>query len=350
MLTKVYALEVDEKLTLRILKMSKTKKTILINRGKEDGLKVGDHAKFFNQLGVLARAVVVKVSPMRSVWSVYRINNDKEIKIDTVMNLKITTELSLSSDKTREVKEVVIPSGVEVLDKQEEKKTDEKTPEKKPEQTSKAQAEYFLRNMDTFSHSLGQGRGLLNWSPWEVTGSFSYISTQTTYVDGARNYSNEVSNFELTLGLERYFPHQKNLVRQFSLVGYLEWVTTSIGNETFWDGALPKDLFGLGLGTHWHMSDPFKLNKAIGFLSLYLGLGGRKFTSVVNGQAFEDNVSFFSWSLGGGFKWYTKSGLGLRAIFEYVSRQEDSTIKVNGNYPAYTSNGPRLKFGASWRF
>jgi hypothetical protein len=54
----VFSLEIDEKLTLRILKISKTKRTILINRGIEDGLAEGDHAKFFDQSGVLARGKV----------------------------------------------------------------------------------------------------------------------------------------------------------------------------------------------------------------------------------------------------------------------------------------------------
>ena len=40
-------LEIDEKLTLRILDVSDTKRTILINRGLEDGLVVGDHAKLY---------------------------------------------------------------------------------------------------------------------------------------------------------------------------------------------------------------------------------------------------------------------------------------------------------------
>lgn len=34
----VHALEIDEKLTLRFLKVSSTQKTVLINRGREKGI------------------------------------------------------------------------------------------------------------------------------------------------------------------------------------------------------------------------------------------------------------------------------------------------------------------------
>ena len=50
-----YALEIDEKLTLRIVKTSDTKKTVLINRGQEDGLAKGDHAKFYLSVGCRTR-------------------------------------------------------------------------------------------------------------------------------------------------------------------------------------------------------------------------------------------------------------------------------------------------------
>src|SRR4051812_7385275 len=86
----LWALAVDEKLPLRILKSSDSKKTVLINRGIEDGLVVGDHAKFFLTTGVVGRGVVIKASPSRSVWSLYRVISPTELVADKVMNLKIT--------------------------------------------------------------------------------------------------------------------------------------------------------------------------------------------------------------------------------------------------------------------
>ena len=81
---------------MRIVKVSQSKKTILINRGVEDGLIKGDHAKFFLTVGVVARGVVVKVSPTRSVWSIYRLVNADYITDDQVMKLKITAPVKIT--------------------------------------------------------------------------------------------------------------------------------------------------------------------------------------------------------------------------------------------------------------
>ena len=48
----IFALEIDEKLTTRVVDISESRKTILINRGIEDGLAIGDHAKFFVSTGL----------------------------------------------------------------------------------------------------------------------------------------------------------------------------------------------------------------------------------------------------------------------------------------------------------
>ena len=98
---KAYTLEVDEKLTLKILDTSSTKKTLLVNRGLEDGLVKGDHAKFFNETGVFARAVLVKVSPSRSVWSVYQLIKPDDLTKSLVANLKISTPVKVTADKTK---------------------------------------------------------------------------------------------------------------------------------------------------------------------------------------------------------------------------------------------------------
>ena len=110
-----FALEIDEKLTLRFLKVSSTKKTVLINRGGEDGLVVGDHAKFFITAGVVARGVAEKVSPSRSVWSLYRIVDEAEITQDKVLNLKIASPVKITDDPSKSLKEEAIPSGNETM-------------------------------------------------------------------------------------------------------------------------------------------------------------------------------------------------------------------------------------------
>ena len=98
---KSYSLEVDEKLTIRLLDASTTKKTLLTNRGLEDGLVKGDHAKFFTEEGVFARGVIVKVSPSRSVWSIYQLIRPEKVEKSFLANIKISTPVKVTQDKTK---------------------------------------------------------------------------------------------------------------------------------------------------------------------------------------------------------------------------------------------------------
>lgn len=343
-----FSLEVDEKLTLRILKISKSKRTILINRGVEDGLAEGDHAKFFDQSGVLARGKLSKISPTRSVWSIYRIINGKEFKMDKVLNLKITPELKLTKDKSKEITpRNAAPAGVTVLDTEDDKEVSSEDTYEEEEEVN-----LFYRNMDTRGDSVGQGRGVMNWSPWEVVGTLSYIYTMNSVeTEGEETKENNIGNFDLILGVERYNPKSKNAWRRFSFLATFEWSSTSMENQTFWEGSWPKDLLGFGIGTNWHfLNDPFAFNAVIGFLSLGIGGGVRQFTMVTTATTVLEETSFFSWNIGAGIKWYTKSGLGLRGVFEFLSRSGDSSFTVNGVVPRYKNAGPRFRVGASYRF
>jgi hypothetical protein len=109
-----FALEVDEKLTVRVIRTSETRKTIMINRGTEDGLVEGDHAKFIVTAGIVARAVCVKVSPTRSVWSVYRLVNADFIVNDSVMSIKITPAVKVTKDETQALVQEDTPTRVSV--------------------------------------------------------------------------------------------------------------------------------------------------------------------------------------------------------------------------------------------
>ncbi|TDJ07662.1 MAG: hypothetical protein E2O68_03175 [Deltaproteobacteria bacterium] len=347
-----FSLEIDEKLTLRILKISKTKRTILINRGIEDGLVEGDHAKFFDQSGVLARGKVSKISPTRSVWSIYRIINDKEFKQDKVLSLKITTELKLTSDKTKKITpQDGVPVGVAVVEVEEEIPVEDRE-EQADDLLEEMDEDKFYRNLDTRPDSLGQGRGLVNWSPWEVVGTLSYIYTKNSIeTEGLATRENNFGTFDLILGVERYNPKSRNIWRDFSFIATFEWSSTSMSNESFYEGSYPKDLLGFGIGTNWHFgNDPFAFNAIIGFVSLGIGGGVRKFTMVTGSNAFLEETGFFSWNFGLGIKWYTKSGLGLRGILEYFSRTGASSFTVGGATPTYKTAGPRFRIGASWRF
>src|SRR5690606_28898033 len=111
-LNSAHALEVDEKLTIRILRTSETRKTLMVNRGTEDGLVEGDHAKFITTAGIVARAVCIRVSPTRSVWSVYRLVNADFIVNDSVMSIKITPPVKITKDETKTLVQEDTPTTV----------------------------------------------------------------------------------------------------------------------------------------------------------------------------------------------------------------------------------------------
>lgn len=97
-----WALEDDRRMIVRVLGVSSSKKTILINRGREEGVKMGDHAKFSTPKdGYFARGVVSRVSPTRSVWSLYRIINEKPIIENAVITVKAASQVKLTKDESK---------------------------------------------------------------------------------------------------------------------------------------------------------------------------------------------------------------------------------------------------------
>ena len=98
------ALENDRRLIVRLLGLSTSKKTILINKGREEGIKIGDHAKFSNPVnGYFARGTVSRVSPTRSVWSLYRIIKPEALIENTVVTLKAASPVKLTRDESRAI-------------------------------------------------------------------------------------------------------------------------------------------------------------------------------------------------------------------------------------------------------
>ncbi|MFZ9000022.1 MAG: hypothetical protein ACO20H_01865 [Bacteriovoracaceae bacterium] len=97
-----FGLSFDEKLIFKIVSTSSSKRTVLINKGEEDGLKNGDQAKFIKKDGTsYALAIVRKTSPSRSLWSVYRINSSTELHKGNVTQLKIIKPAKLTVDSSK---------------------------------------------------------------------------------------------------------------------------------------------------------------------------------------------------------------------------------------------------------
>jgi hypothetical protein len=105
------ALEEGETLTVRILDVSRSKRTILVNRGLEDGVVQDQHARFFLTGGVVARGVAAKVAQNRSVWSVYRIVYPDEIVVNNVLQMAVTRPLQTTDDPSRAIRHVPAVAG-----------------------------------------------------------------------------------------------------------------------------------------------------------------------------------------------------------------------------------------------
>lgn len=95
------ALDIDEKVIARILDVSNSKRTILLNKGSDDELAVGEHAKISIPDGMIARGVVTRVSPARSVWSVYRFYNKEKVMKNIAVTVKMASPIKLTTDETK---------------------------------------------------------------------------------------------------------------------------------------------------------------------------------------------------------------------------------------------------------
>jgi hypothetical protein len=78
---QVYALELNDKLTVKILK-TYDENFLVLNRGLEDGIEVKDHAKITGDDGFIARGICVKTGLMTSHWKIYRVVHPELVSKD----------------------------------------------------------------------------------------------------------------------------------------------------------------------------------------------------------------------------------------------------------------------------
>ncbi len=405
-----HALDIDEKLTLRFLRVSSTKKTVLVNRGGEDGLVVGDHAKFFITAGVVARGVVEKVSPTRSVWSLYRIVDPTEIIEDKVLNLKIATPAKITDDPSKSLKDEPIPGGSEMMNVGDEvgtSRTDEglnsakemamtdadeaelrdvsgevdskvskkakakvasKTRKSSEEMdvdseedldASAAEEEYREVKKDTKRKSKREIED--RESTYENTLPYfrSTIRSRTWEVVGGLNLNSlwyETSNtstaasatgIDLSLFVEKYFYNNNNFFKDFSLYGLLH--RTSLNAGTSVD---TNQYFEYGLGLNYHFyNKAYQANQFIGFGNFAIGAGSvsTETVSTTNSAVSTDSGSNSFFSLGAGIKYYTSRAVGVRVMLDYYHSSESRDL-ADLTTTDINLSGLRFQLGVSYRF
>lgn len=379
--SSLFGLDIDEKLTLRFLKVSSSQKTVLINRGGEDGLVVGDHAKFFITAGVVARGVVEKVSPTRSVWSLYRIVDPSEITQDKVLNLKISSPVKITDDPSKSLKEEPIPGGTEAMNMGDEVTsvnndqmdssekeviiTDEdqnelrdvginETKNKEALNNSKkknslaqksSNSEYYNEDDTNGVNAVPVMSSSFRKKTWDVVGSMNFNSLWYTSDDVTTSAS--PTGLDLGLALEKYFYNSNNFFKDFSLFGFIH--KTSMKS----DGSLnTNDYFEYGLGLNYHFYNrAYNVNRIIGFGTFAIGAGSvsTETVSTVSTTSASDTGSNSFFSLGAGAKYLFNGGFGMRALVDFYSSSESRELEDLSTTDTSLS-GVRLQLGLSYRF
>lgn len=368
----VSSLELDEKLTTRILSVSSTKKTVLLNRGLEDGLVVGDHAKFFLTTGVIARGVVSKASPTRSIWSIYRIINVDAVTVDRVVNIKISSPLKLTDDSSKSLVLEPVPSGMDSIsvsrgdsrprNRNSSMTTDEEElgslkegpvvdqpSNRNVRNTGGRSRNGYIRNMDTRDTSVATGRGVFSNKSLEMVGRFQWHSLSTSVddgVEGSELTTGKESTMGIGLALEKYFPQRRDWLRKFSFYGSLDYTSTTTTSDTS-TSEINTSQTNIGIGTNWHFyNDIMAFERVIGFVSGSLGMINSATT--IGDSETKGSGTFFS--LGIGAKYYTSSGFGVRGMLDFYSQGIKSTVSGADNESVTTKSGPRLIVGMSYLF
>ena len=79
----------------RLMKFSKDKKVFLLNKGREDGLTDKQHATFHTHKKKVFRAEVLKISPSRSIWQIYRVYDESVLREDYALEVRRASPIIL---------------------------------------------------------------------------------------------------------------------------------------------------------------------------------------------------------------------------------------------------------------
>ncbi|MFG1498963.1 hypothetical protein ABMA70_02055 [Halobacteriovorax sp. XZX-3] len=357
--SSVLALDIDEKLTFRILQTSSSKKTILMNRGLEDGLVIGDHAKFFITTGVFARAVCIKATPSRSVWSIYRIVKPSEIQRDKVANLKISSPVKLTSDRSKSL-QATFPAGRQMGEPVD---INRQAPEQRSaySQPSKSMSESFdeeseLDAIKTTSFSSNQtmskptpSKILDKNMALNVSAGFNMLSG--TYDNVGVSSDAELSTLGFAGEFELFFPKSQSFLQKFSLKASVGYYSGSNGISDSTSSSID-----FGGAVNFHIFNPLATNRFIPYVEVGFGLSMTSLNEIPQnaGSSTTESLSGSGtyMNVGGGIKYTLDSGFGFYAKGDYFSSSSTFSIETGGSTVENTISlsGFRAIAGAYLRF
>jgi hypothetical protein len=345
-----FALEIDEKLTIRIIKTSETRKTLMVNRGTEDGLVEGDHAKFIVTAGIVARGVVVKVSPTRSVWSVYRLVNADYIVNDSVMTIKISPPVKITKDETQAIVREDTPTRANFNDP-----TQLGIPLADGAMDINAGDE-AMSDTDLKSLEENESTSIIPEKNLEIFGmlNISGLTANTKTDVGDQSFNSSQSYHHIGLGAELYPQKEREWYSSFSLIGSVNLMKQD--NQAYNGSSSTNDVTEFSLGVNWHPTKlPSRTMEFIPFIHASFNVGTVKSTfkpgnEASGGPEFSGNAGTSGFSAGFGYKFYTRRGFGARAILDYYMRTEKYKEDEVLNTYNKTVGGPRLMLGLGYRF
>lgn len=343
----LHALEIDEKLTLRVLKTSDSRKTVLVNRGKEDGLVKGDHAKFYLSVGVVARGVAIKISPTRSVWSLYRLVNADYIRPDQVMKLKITAPVQITKDESRALVEDDTASALGVGDPRDLGIPLAPGAQDLPAAKAGTPPAFSGQASSAIKSDLDGAR--------EIYGALAYESrsSQTTSENGNLDFGGTDTLMMMEAGFEYYFEDESKWYSRVSLLGSFRMTRARV---LAYDGSeIGENSSFFGAGANWYpLTRPDKTYKLIPFGHFAYHMGSVSSDVLVQGgSSYEAELAGAATliTFGGGVKYFAHTGWGFGVKVEYQSRSDNfSEEEGSGLTWQKISSGPRLAASVRYRF
>ena len=252
------ALEVDEKLTVRIVRTSESRKTVMINRGTEDGLVEGDHARFVVTAGIVARGVCVKISPTRSVWSIYRLVNADFVVNDAVMTIKITPPVKITKDESQSIVQEDVPTKVATDPAALGIPLAEGAQDVSTEEDIKDDANFADNEPTTIAEK-----------NWEAFGLFNISGLSSTAKTSNGTIKNSQASHHIGLGAELYAQNERAWYSRFSVFGGVNIMR--LNSQAYSGDAVTNDVTEFSFGTNWH---PGSLQSQVLTFIPYIHLSG----------------------------------------------------------------------------
>ena len=300
---------------------------------------------FFLSTGVIARGVVVQLSPGRSIWSLYRLITPESVTADKIMNIKISAPIKLTDDPSKSLYAKSTSSDIPLAIPLAEGANDLLGQDLDESERSDLQALAGLSDGEFTQSSQIQSKHYELFSL--VHYNFSTTSSDLGTSDSVKETGKGTS---FSLGGEAHLARFSTLLGRFSLFGLYH-----MGKQTATYDSLTKsstDITEYGGGINYHFwGHPRAYGRLIGFVSAAGGIGTtedtlthRSRTSTLN----EGEIVFFDGGIG--VKYFGEKGFGGRAVVSYLRRSEKYAFDDREQDYRRTTTEPRIQIGFSYRF